>query len=120
MKHAITKTGLLILISDIDADLARHPWSYVDGYAVQGGKLIHRVVMARMLGIKFKDLKTYQQVDHINRNPLDNQRHNLRLATHTQNGYNTGPRRGDRYKGVTYNQITGKFKAVVVANAHPI
>src|SRR4051812_29617464 len=45
--------------------------------------------------------KPEEQVDHINRNPLDNRRQNLRLCSVTQNLWNHPGRRGSsRFKGV--------------------
>jgi hypothetical protein len=57
------------------------------------GKTIH--ISTAILG-EFKGM----QIDHINRNPLDNQKHNLRLATRSQNQYNKGTHQGRKYKGI--------------------
>lgn len=45
---------------------------------------LHRIIMDAPPGI---------EVDHINRNPLDNRRENLRLCTHQQNGANIPSKR---------------------------
>jgi hypothetical protein len=52
-------------------------------------------------------------VDHRNRNGLDNQRHNLRVATHTQNRVNSGPRSDNRsgFKGVSFCKARNKWQA---------
>ena len=56
--------------------------------------LLHRLVMCAGDGMK---------VDHINGNPSDNRRSNLRVCTHLQNMANQKKRQGSRskFKGVT-------------------
>lgn len=49
------------------------------------------------------------QVDHKNCNPFDNQRHNLRLATHQQNQFNRPPRNKSGRKGVTWSKAASKW-----------
>lgn len=68
---------------------------------------LHRMVMGAEKG---------QQVDHINRNGLDCQRHNLRFSTHGQNMANSKNRnnRGRKYRGV-YLYASGWY-AVLMAN----
>jgi len=57
--------------------------------------LMHRFILGALHG---------QRTDHWDRNGLNNQRDNLRIATATQNGGNrkpnAGPNRSSRYKGV--------------------
>jgi hypothetical protein len=65
-----------------------------------------RLSMHRLL----KDDPQGAQVDHINRNPLDNRRQNLRIANRSQNMLNTGGhrRRRSRYKGVSLHTVRGR------------
>ena len=54
-----------------------------------------------------------QQVDHINGNPLDNRRENLRLATCAQNNQNRDPRGhgSSGYRGVSFQKDIGRWRA---------
>lgn len=94
-KHAI--------IDGIDAErILCHRWR-VDayGYAIKGGGkdtiTMHRFLVATAPG---------EEVDHINRDKLDNRRCNLRVVTHTQNCVNTEIRRNNTsgFKGVRLNK----------------
>lgn len=53
--------------------------------------------------------------DHVNGNPLDNTRNNLRICTPSQNAMNRVPRRGSssQYKGVGWHKHTQKWQAFV-------
>ena len=54
-------------------------------------------------------------VDHINGNPLDNQRSNLRLCTPVQNSINRYVRQGQtsKYKGVNWDKLHKKWKTTI-------
>lgn len=71
-------------------------WRFNGNYVVGGWPILsmHRVVMGAKKG---------QQVDHINRNKLDNRRENLRFCTVAQNQMNSRPRR-DVPKGVQWRE----------------
>lgn len=56
-----------------------------------------------------------KELDHINRNRLDNRIENLRICTRTQNLGNSGPKNG-KYKGITFCKQTGKWKAQIGVN----
>lgn len=69
---------------------------------------MHRLI----LGLEPDDPR---EVDHINRNGLDNRRANLRVVTRPENRQNLGPRRGSssRFRGVTWQRDKGKWRARV-------
>ncbi|SRR6266436_2675524 len=60
-----------------------------------------------------KDYFGPKQVDHINHNLYDNTNENLRIATPSQNNINKNKRLGcsSKYKGVSWSQVLGKWKA---------
>ena len=69
---------------------------------------MHRLILVPSEGL---------QVDHINRDGLDNRRSNLRLVTVSHNLRNRAPRRntkGSRIKGVTVTR-SGRWKARIWA-----
>lgn len=79
------------------------------------GTIVARIIMARaIVGATGPEL-----VDHRNHDTLDNRRHNLRIATYTQNNCNKGkenrPARS-RYKGVSWHAQSKKWRARVVVN----
>ena len=63
---------------------------------------MHRVILNAPPG---------REVDHINRNGLDNRRSNLRLATHAQNEANKPPR--GEYKGAYWCKKSGRWRASI-------
>ena len=66
---------------------------------------LHRFIM----GVTDSDVK----VDHIDHNGLNCQRNNLRVATGTQNNYNSTKRRNtsSTFKGVYWHEKAGKWQA---------
>jgi hypothetical protein len=112
--------GEFSLVSPEDyAFLSQFRWCYApgNGYAVHYyvddlGKnktlFMHRAIYQRILGAP---IPRGLQIDHINRERLDNRRENLRLATRSQNQANKGIQVNNtsRYKGVSHNH--GKWEA---------
>jgi hypothetical protein len=73
---------------------------------------LHTVILCRMLG---RDLVKGEMVDHIDGDGLNNQRSNLRLATHTENLRNQRIRRDNTsgFKGVSWSKASGKWVAQI-------
>jgi hypothetical protein len=77
------------LIDAEDFDLAqKYVWSLVNGYAAaktrEGRLNSHKVSLHRIV----TGANTGDEIDHINRDKLDNRKSNLRICTHSQNNHN--------------------------------
>lgn len=103
------------LVSPQDADLRCVRWrinarGYVETRA-QGQRVLHRVVMERVLA---RPLAAGEVVDHINGDPLDNRRENLRAVSRAGNQQNRKPRAGRSVpRGVYFHKGAGKWLAQV-------
>lgn len=107
--------GLVAIVDDEDyAPLAQYRWRILRthglSYAIRGGSkgkeaiLMHREILGARPGL---------QVDHANRNGLDNRRINLRLANQTQNNANSRLtyRNKSGYKGVHWSRQKAAWHA---------
>lgn len=112
--------GVVVLLSDEDADLAQRRWHLSAGYAVSGARprtSLHREVAARFCEITQKAV-----VDHINGDKLDNRRDNLRVVTNAENLWNVcgpGKRNSSGYLGVAYwrrQDGSGAWVATIQSN----
>ena len=66
-----------------------------------------------MQGLILGNSSNARQIDHINRNRLDNRRINLRFTTPSQNVTNSGPKNGKKYKGTTFDSERNKWIAAI-------
>jgi hypothetical protein len=101
-----------IIVSPEDADIKvwrlgsfKYARSYINGKQ----KLLHRVIMHRMLLI---EPPYHLQVDHINNNKLDNRRENLQLISGRQNTTKDKNRSSNLYR-VHYDKGTSKFRVML-------
>ena len=112
MKKIITKRGQEIIVDAEDYMLLNSLAWHVNsaGYAKHGtNTLMHRLIM---------DAPAGYVVDHINGNPLDNRKSNLRICTQAENLRNqrkTHAQRSARYKGVSITR-NGKWRARITLN----
>lgn len=72
---------------------------YVIGYVDKKYWRIHRYIMIEILG---HDISSKVKIDHINNNPLDNRRENLRIISNSGNNRNVKKKSTDsKFSGVT-------------------
>lgn len=116
--------GQTALVDDEDYEkVSVYKWSAIwhrntKRYQVRGyvnGRMtgIHRVIM---------DAPANLHVDHINGDPMDNRRCNLRLCNNQQNHQNMRKHRdgSSRYKGVSWLQSQRKWVAQIYVEGHNI
>lgn len=119
MTREITlSNGMVSLVDDEDyAFVSAHKW-------YSNGRAPHRYARTQIDGVQvalhraLMNAPEDMQVDHINRNTLDNRRANLRLCTARQNllnrGYTKTAKGASQYKGV--NLSDGRFRAYIVVH----
>jgi hypothetical protein len=124
VKEIALSDGSVALVDDVDFDrVSQHTWRPDDqGYAVCDIKIdgirttakMHRIVMNAGKGV---------EIDHENTNRLDNQRHNLRLATRSQNMANSFGHpscRRSSFKGVGWFARISKWTAQITVRGKKV
>lgn len=112
MKKIQIRTGQIVLVDKDDfAELSKYKWNfspssrYVRGTVNGKNFSIHRFILKP---------KRNQCVDHINGDPLDNRKLNLRICSHIQNMANRklNANNTSGYKGVD-KMPNGRFRAKI-------
>ena len=106
----------ITIVDDGDYDmLSEYIWYYLKpGYCQThiylNGKRTS-ITMHRFLLGTYKN----KEIDHIDRDKLNNRRDNLRIVTKSQNKINVERRRlgTSKYKGVNFHKVSGKWQARV-------
>jgi hypothetical protein len=114
---ALVNTTLEAIVSPEDADfLRRWNWSLNGRYVSRGIRRngrYSRVMMHRVVARRGGQRITGKEIDHINRNPLDNRRRNLRAVSKSANQHKSGARRDSSTgcRGIT--RRTGRDTLIV-------
>src|SRR5882724_7905733 len=130
MKTIQLTRGMQTLVDDEDfPDLSQHKWyaqacpagrkgkRKVTYYAARRDVVTRKIILMHreILGLEAKA----DRGDHRNGDSLNNQRYNLRRATHSQNLHNTGKRNqitSSQYKGVSYYKTRKRWEAYLEIN----
>lgn len=98
-------------------------YAHITGYSIYSSGdpdsrkqvLMHRYIMELELG---RPLERSEEIDHIDRNGLNNQRSNLRICTSSQNRFNTVMHADNiiGYKGINYDKRQNDYIARICVN----
>lgn len=109
-----TKKGESFFIDDEDYERVKNITWCLNGRRYVNGRCkvtqrtvnIHRVIL---------DAPLNMQVDHIDRDPTNNRRENLRLCTKSENQKNKNSRGGSKYLGVCFHVRKGRATAIIAS-----
>jgi hypothetical protein len=105
--------GFSTIVDDEDYEfLSHYKWHYNSGYAKRSQGVVGNRKLAYMSRYIMLPEEN-QEVDHINGDPLDNRRENMRICNHEDNLRNITSNRGrSKYKGVYFRN--GKWVAHIM------
>ncbi len=105
-KQIALTQGKFAIVDDEDYErIKSQKWNYSSGgYAVSPLGRMHRVILNCSIGF---------EIDHINRDKLDNRKENLRVCSRHENNANKGKYKNNKsgYKGVDFYPPLGKYRA---------
>lgn len=118
MKEIIISDGSSVIVDDEDYErLSEWKWSANgNGYAVRNERYEPKKYRKQYLHRAVMNAKPGEIVDHINGNPLDNRKENLRICDfrgNAQNSRGKTDRMYSKYKGVTFDKRRSKYVAQI-------
>jgi hypothetical protein len=110
LKTLKLSNGKEFMIDDEDYELvSQHKWYHgARRYVISNtGGYLHRLLMSTPKGM---------YTDHINGNPLDNRKSNLRVCTNRQNISNMRKKASSssKYKGVSFDKSRNKWRSIIM------
>lgn len=124
MKRIPLTQGKEALVDDVDyAYLMQWKWYFSNrGYAVRNTRGSQRTTLAMHTVVAKRKGLPGREVDHQDRNRLNNKRSNLREARRQQNLANSGPRRygTSGYRGVTWRAQSQRYQARIMVDRKAI
>lgn len=118
MKEIQLSKGKSTIVDDDDYEvLNQYKWYCSHGYAVRD-KIINKSRTSYRMHRVIMNCPENMQVDHINGNPLDNRKINLRICTKNQNNKNLKKPLTNKtgYKGVSYCKSRKKYCSYISIN----
>lgn len=118
MKEIEICGGAKAQVDDDDYDrLVKIKWYLCCGYAVNRSRGANGVIKWTRMHRVVNNTPDGMYTDHIDGNKLNNQKENLRTCTKRQNNMNkTKNNNKTGYKGVWYEQKSGKYMATITIN----
>lgn len=97
------------IVDDEDYEwLNKYSWCFSNGYAIRGYRLKGKSKTKRMHHDVMGKIPKGKEIDHINRNELDNRKENLRFVTSQENKLNRTTYGKVPYKGIYIKRKTKK------------
>lgn len=103
------KKGVALVDASDKESISKYKWCYNHGYAVYQKHRAKKASRITMHGLIMGKKKGYE-IDHINRNKMDNRRCNLRFATRSENTINK------EFVGVSFYTRVGKWAVQIRKN----
>lgn len=117
------KIGEFIIDAEDIYKVRNHKWRKSHNHVVTGNKWKgeNRVKDLAWIVLGLQDLEG-KVVDHINHNPLDNRKNNLRVCEQNKNTKNVSKKKNNKsgYVGVSFNKSRNKWSAEIKVNYRKI
>lgn len=121
--------GYVAVVDAVDSDLLEQNWHALvsqsdrcvyakrtmGGHGREKPKYMHIIILERILG---RELCEDDLADHVDTNSLNNRRSNLRLATYSENSWNSSKRSDNHsgFKGVYWKKGHRKWVATIMVH----